>query len=312
MAIKVAVVIVTYNGLQWIDKCVGYLRNSTIPVIPIIVDNCSTDGTASYIEKAYPEVTLIKSDINLGFGRGNNVGLRKALDIGCDYFFLLNQDAWIESNTIEDLITTHKDNMEYGILSPFHLNGLGNKLDFYFTHHLSAKSTPNIFSDLYLSQAKEIYNTQFVNAAAWLISKSCLKNVGFFDPIFPHYGEDEDYANRVLSLGFKIGVVPKAKVFHDRNETNNSNLKLNIQRSYIISIIRIKKSGQSFWSSFLYSLKVDFDSFITLLMFRKFKEAMVKAKVILMLIRNSRQVRNSFLLTKKNIKKIKELDYIST
>ncbi|RDV14869.1 glycosyltransferase family 2 protein [Pontibacter diazotrophicus] len=302
MAEKVSVIIVTYNGIKWIDKCVGFLRNSTIPVTPIIVDNCSTDGTTSLIELTYPEVILIKSDVNLGFGKGNNIGLQKALTLGCDYFFLLNQDAWIESNTVEELILAHQNNLNYGILSPVHLNGLGDKLDFAFSHHISATNTPNLLSDLYFSRPKQIYESKFINAAAWLISRSCLEAVGLFDPIFPHYGEDDDYAFRTLSLGYKIGVVPKVKIYHDRNETNNSNLNLNVQRSYIRSLLKIKNSGGLFWGRFIYALKTDIDTFFTFLMYRRFKEARVKVVVIFRLVKNLKQIHKSYLLTNKSIK----------
>ena len=90
---KVFVIIVTYKGKRWYDRCFGSLRQSTIPLQTIVVDNASNDGTVDYIRENYPEIYLIESKENLGFGKGNNLGLRYALDHGCDYVFLLNQDA---------------------------------------------------------------------------------------------------------------------------------------------------------------------------------------------------------------------------
>ena len=91
---KIFVVIVTYKGKQWYDKCFQSLRESTIPVQIVVVDNTPGDEDAKYIKTHFPEVHLIKMNENLGFGKANNLGMRYALDNGCDYVFLLNQDAW--------------------------------------------------------------------------------------------------------------------------------------------------------------------------------------------------------------------------
>jgi len=56
----------------------------------------------------------------------------------------------------------------------------------------------------------------FVNAVAWLISRECLETIGGFDPLFFHYGEDDNYSQRVIYHGFKIGVLLKVFVIHDR------------------------------------------------------------------------------------------------
>ncbi|GAA4426793.1 glycosyltransferase family 2 protein [Pontibacter saemangeumensis] len=298
MATKVAVIIVTYNGLQWIDKCIGLLRNSSLPLTPIVVDNCSTDGTTSYIENNYPEVMLIKSNINLGFGKGNNLGIEKGLALDYDYFFLLNQDAWIESNTVEELVVANRNNPQYGILSPMHLNGVGSSLDSLFSRYLSSYNIPEIISDLYLSKLQPVYTTNFINAAAWLVSRKCLETVGLFDPIFPHYGEDEDYAHRTLSLGYKIGLVTTVKIFHDRDNREPLNISLNLQRSYIKNVLNIKNLNGKFLANLVFVLKSEIDQLFTYLIFRRIKEAKVKGKVIYKTISNLRPIHKSYLLNK--------------
>jgi GT2 family glycosyltransferase len=62
----------------------------------------------------------------------------------------------------------------------------------------------------------EVYEVPFVNAAGWLLSKKCLETVGGFDPVFFHYGEDDNYCQRVLFHGLKIGVTPQTFLKHDR------------------------------------------------------------------------------------------------
>ena len=102
--VNIYTIIVTYNGMRWVDACFGSLRGSTVPLHTVVVDNGSTDGTPQRIAERFPEVHLIRSDENLGFGRGNNAGIRYALGQGATHFFLLNQDAWIYPDTVERLL----------------------------------------------------------------------------------------------------------------------------------------------------------------------------------------------------------------
>jgi GT2 family glycosyltransferase len=169
---KVFAIVVTYNGEFWISKCLDSLQNSSIPVHIIVVDNKSTDKTIEIIENEFPSVQLIKSEKNLGFGQGNNIGLRIALEENADYVFLLNQDAWIEKGTIATLIEVHRKNEDFGILSPFHLNYDGNLVEYYFSTIINPQSCPNLLNDIYFKRLNHVYVIEFIHAAAWLIYKS--------------------------------------------------------------------------------------------------------------------------------------------
>ena len=154
---KIFVIIVTYKGKQWYECCFTSLRASTIPIQTIVIDNASNDGTCEYIKERFPEIHLIESKENLGFGRANNIGIRYALEKGCDYVFLLNQDAWIEQDTIEKLINIHKLNPSYGILSPIHLNKSKNKIEKGLLHYIADYKTTDfqLISDLYFGKLQE-------------------------------------------------------------------------------------------------------------------------------------------------------------
>ena len=214
---KVFVIIVTYNGKHWYDQCFGSLRASEIPLQTIVIDNASSDDTVSYIKENYPEITLIESDKNLGFGQANNIGMRYALKNDADYVFLLNQDAWIEPSTIKELVNAHKQQPEYGILSPMHLNAEKTTIEkglfalLTYHKHISFE----LISDFYTGLKKDIYDVREANAAAWLLPRQTLETVGGFDPIFFHYAEDDNYMSRVLYHRFKIGLVPKVTICHD-------------------------------------------------------------------------------------------------
>lgn len=214
---EVFVIIVTYNGLAWYDRCLGSLRLSETPLKTIVVDNASTDGTCDYIRRCFPEVMLLPQERNLGFGQANNIGMRYALDHGADYVFLLNQDAWIEPSTLKDLIQVHHNHPECGILSPIHLTADKQHIEPLLLERIVDYKTtdPAFVNDLYLGTLKDIYDTKYVNAAAWLLPGKTIETIGGFDPIFFHYGEDDNYINRVLYHGMKIGLCPRARVVHD-------------------------------------------------------------------------------------------------
>ena len=210
-------IIVTFNGIQWIQKCLDSLQKSTINTTVVIIDNGSTDGTIEYIETHFPKIHFIRSSKNLGFGSANNSGIKFAYENNADYFFLLNQDAWIEPDTIELLIEAHKNNTQFGIISPIHLDGTGKQLDFNFAKYFVRINPELILSDLiFRAGIKKVYEVPFVNAAAWLISRDCISNVGGFSPVFFHYGEDDNYVHRLKYHGFKIGIDSSTFIFHDR------------------------------------------------------------------------------------------------
>lgn len=211
--VKLYIIITTYNAMPWLTKCL----ESTKPYAVIVVDNNSTDETINFIKVNYPEIILLPQTKNLGFGQANNIGITYALKQGADYVFLLNQDAYLENDTIEKLIEVHKKDENFGILSPIHLNGTGDRLDRNFSHYVNYNANPDFYSDFILKKPLlDVYDVPFVNAAGWLITKNCLETVGGFDPVFFHYGEDDNYCQRVLFHGLKIGVVPQVFLKHDR------------------------------------------------------------------------------------------------
>jgi GT2 family glycosyltransferase len=207
------IIIATYNAIPWLSKCL----ESTKPYAVVVVDNNSTDETVNFIKANYPGVTLLQQSKNLGFGQANNIGISYALKQGAEYVFLLNQDAYLDKDTVEKLMEVHKNHNEYGILSPIHLNGNGDKLDQNFSHYLNYNANSDFYSDFILKKPlPTVYEVPFVNAAGWLISRQCMETIGGFDPVFFHYGEDDNYCQRVLFHGLKIGVVPKVFLKHDR------------------------------------------------------------------------------------------------
>lgn len=295
----VYVVVVTYNGMKWVDKCLSSLRTSLLPVTTIVIDNNSTDGTPDYVLKQFPEVHLVRSDKNLGFGKANNIGLKKALVDGADYVFLLNQDAWIEAKTIHYLIQASTRNLDFGILSPLHLNYKGDEIEFYFSTIISPSQCPGLINDFYQSQYKqEIYSIDFIHAACWLITKKCLQHVGGFDPIFFHYSEDIDFVNRCKYWGFKVGIVPTSVFFHFGSHEGLSP-KRNKAFEINYCLILLKDIRYKFLGRFLVFLKNYFDKMTSSLIYRKWDNLFIDISVLFDVIGKVTAVRQSRALSSK-------------
>ena len=214
-------VIVTYNGLKndWIKKSLQSLSVSTQKSNIVIVDNNSSDGTVQHIVNNFPEVFIIQNIKNKGFGKANNQGISHALNHNADYVFLLNQDAYVLKDTLTKLVAVAELNKDFGIISPIHLDGAAANVENDFLNFASPPNTKNLANDAFLNKVEnKLYQTNFVNAAAWLVSKNCFRILGGFSPTFYHYGEDNNFCHRAQFHTVSIGIYPHAFVLHDRDQ----------------------------------------------------------------------------------------------
>lgn len=218
---KIFTIIVTYNAMRWIEHCLQCLKKSTVSVIPIVVDNGSVDGTQDYVPTHFPEAVWMPQKENLGFGQGNNLGMRYALEHEADYVLLLNQDAYLQATAIEEMLKIADGR---NLVSPLHLNGDGSKLDFMFKASLR-RAENSLLDDLLLRQSVEsVYVVGEVCAACWFMPVNMLEEIGGFDPLFFQYGEDNNYYTRLVYHQRKVLVAPRARVFHDRGRHGNVQL----------------------------------------------------------------------------------------
>lgn len=245
---QILVIIVTYNGEKWIETCLNHLSKSTQEIATMVIDNASTDNTKNIIKNKFPFVHLVKERTNLGFGQANNTGMQHALQNEFDYVFLLNQDAYVSPDTISILLSVHEKHPEYGIISPLQLNSAGTALDELFRKFI-VNNYPDSFIEKIENHADdipEIFPVRFVNAAAWFISKDCLKKTGLFHPLFYHYGEDNNYCSRSQFHGFRSGITPMAAVIHDK-EYDHDKHKLLLRQIHLVPLYILldlrKKSG---------------------------------------------------------------------
>ena len=220
---KVATIIVTFNGEKWIKKCLETILESSCSSDIFVVDNCSTDNTISIV-KDFP-VHLEVLPKNEGFGFANNFILKKLTNLDYDYFFLINQDLYVEKNTLNQLVEFSENHPDYGIIAPIQFDGKGEKIDTNFQQYIN------------LSEEKSsYYETSFCNAAAWLLKKNCLKKVGIFNENFQHYGEDRNYCERAKFHQFKIGIVKNTKVLHDRDQKMTTEKAIKLGKIKLLTI----------------------------------------------------------------------------
>lgn len=233
---KVFAIVVTWNGERYVPKFIQSLKGSTIPLQVLVVDNASSDGTLGALARFAPDATVFPLNRNLGFGKANNIGMKYAYDNGAQHIFLLNQDAHVAPDVIKGLLDLQKSNPEFGIVSPLHLDGPGERLDFLFCQHLAkSKNLHQLLSDSLLrGRLRPIYQVDFVNAAFWMLSRSCLETVGLFNPAFQHYGEDLEYAHRVSFHDLRIGIVPSLYGFHDRNQNLSDGVHRQTLQQYLM------------------------------------------------------------------------------
>jgi N-acetylglucosaminyl-diphospho-decaprenol L-rhamnosyltransferase len=152
-------------------------------------------------------------------GKANNIGIEKAYQAGAEFFYLMNQDAWLYQDTMEKMLEiyrNHTNKESIGIISPIHIDGTEKYMDIFLDQYIAANyEKTRMISDLYFQTLKPYYEIRFVNAAHWLLPRHTVETIGGFNPYFFHYGEDNEYVNRIHFHQKKLLLVPGSKAVHD-------------------------------------------------------------------------------------------------
>ena len=266
---KIYAVIVTYNAMRrgWIDRCMKSLEESTVPVVPVVIDNGSTDGTREHLPAAYPDAVWMPQDRNLGFGQANNLGLRYALEHEADYVLLLNQDAALAPDAIEKMLAVSDGK---SLLSPLHLNGDGTRIDEMFRYSL--RQSDNLMNDdlLIRHQLAPSYESGEICAACWLMPIALIRMIGGFNPLFFHYSEDNNYYQRMVYHGVATLLVPDTFMYHDRLLQGNMQA-FNHHRLRRDLLLEICNVNHGFLSAFFRCFKVLLQCYLTRLPLRQYR-----------------------------------------
>lgn len=213
----VAVVVVNWNG--WKDTLAAHeslLADTTIDWKLIVIDNASTDGSLQHLAALPPEVTVVASQINLGFAGGCNLGVETARAMGARYIFFLNNDAMVVPDTLRQLVEAseaHGDTAALGAVVRYHPAGtlqfFGSRRSAYWgtPERLQAPHDVARLSDPYIDTAD-------ILGAAMFVPTALLAKVGGFDERFFLNFEETDWCYRARAEGVDCIVVAKALVLH--------------------------------------------------------------------------------------------------
>lgn len=208
----VSVIIVNYNGADFIEECIESVISQSYTNWEIIVmDNNSTDGSIDLLKK-YPFVQLIESKENCGFAKGNNIAIEHSKG---EFIALLNNDAKADPNWLESLLYNLKQNPQLG--------SCGCKIISYYDSQImdSAGLLINI-SGMSRGRGRNEsingYNTSerilIPSGCAVMYRRSALNEVGLFDEDFFCYCEDTDLGFRLQLAGWECFYVSEAVVYH--------------------------------------------------------------------------------------------------
>jgi len=204
-----------------------YATGGALAVEVIVVDNHSSDGSAEAISRTFPEAVVIRNDRKEGFSANNNKAVRAA---GGEFVMLLNDDTIVHEGALEAMVSFMRDNPQAGAAGAFLVNPDGSP-------QFTGRARPTLAAAAMISlglhrlfpdnpvtaeyfRKADIYEgpqeVQSVNGAAMMLSRSAIDKTGLLDEGFFLFCEDVDYSLRLADAGFKLYLIPEARVTHYR------------------------------------------------------------------------------------------------
>lgn len=205
---SVTAILVSYNSADVIGEALAPLLKRPEIAAIMVMDNCSTDRTCDLIRSEFPSVLLTENPRNEGFGRGNNIALKKIIT---PYALLVNPDAVLQEGALEKLLDAAETYPDAAILAPALYNEQGEL-------HVSFKSDvwqrEKRSSGAPKNNAEGDICAEYLSGAVWLLNMRLMRQVGFFDPNIFLYYEDDDLCLRARRAGCGLVYVPAARVTH--------------------------------------------------------------------------------------------------
>lgn len=221
----VYVLVINWNGLEHLEDCFASLLACTYPNARFfLIDNASTDGSAAFVQERFgsdERVAILACPRNLGWSGGNNVGLRRALEDGADYVFLLNNDTATAPDAISELVAMAESRIEAAALAPkmllfdqpFLLNSLGLECS------IIASSWDRCLGRTDGPQWETPQRVIGVCGGAWFLRVAALRRAGLLPDDFEIYLDDLDLCLRLWDSGYEVWTCPAARVRHKFSAT---------------------------------------------------------------------------------------------
>lgn len=224
---RVLIVIVNYNGKHLLAKNLSSVIQTDYPNFDVVVvDNASVDGSVDFLKKEFATVKVVESKENLGFGRGNNLGVEKFPNY--DAFLFLNNDVSVPKDWLGKLVDVLKSDERIGAVGPkvlYSKNVVGekrivNSAGIYVTKHFVGYDRYCDEDDR--SEFDVIEEVDALMGGAFLVKKSVFDEVGGFSKKMFLYYEDIDLALRIKDLGYLIYYCGTSEVYHDHMASSKS------------------------------------------------------------------------------------------
>jgi GT2 family glycosyltransferase len=225
----VSIITVNYNQLDYTLQLLESLRHTRYRNLEVIVvDNASKQNPDSVIRERYPEAKVIVSSENLGFAGGNNLGINAATG---KYLFFLNNDTEVDANTFDPLVRLFETIPDAGIASPkiLYYNS-GETIQYVGCSNINPYTGRNKregFKEKDSGQYDTLRETDLAHGAAMMVPRSVIDKAGLMPELFFLYYEELDWCETIKNNGYKIYVVPEAKIYHKESMSvgKNSTLK---------------------------------------------------------------------------------------
>ena len=233
---ELSIITVNYNGLN--DTC------ALIDSIPfnedmevIVVDNGSRENEASKLQTRYPYIKTIRSDQNLGFAGGNNLGIKSSKG---KYLYLINNDTVCKDFNPEALINRLKVSPKIGMVSPkIRFAWDNNPIQFAGYTPLSTITVRNRaigFGEEDKGQYDTPHQTPYAHGAAMMLKREVVNKVGFMPECYFLYYEELDWSMMINRAGYEIWYDPASTIYHKESQSTGQNSPL---RTYYITRNRL-------------------------------------------------------------------------
>ncbi len=256
----VSLITINYNSLEvtmeMLDS-VRKLKYSNIEVI--VVDNASKEDPKSILNSQYPEIIYIRSEKNLGFSGGNNLGIKASKG---DFLYFINNDTELIEGSIELILDLFKNVDQLGAVSPliYHHPEVhqseGELIQYAGTtpvNAMTARNTTIGAGEIDKGQFDKPYPTPYTHGAAMMLPRKVVEKVGMMPEEFFLYYEELDWCEQIRNAGFKIYVEPRAKIYHKESVSVG---KMSTLKTFYLTRNRIlfTRRNRSNFEIFLFSL----------------------------------------------------------
>lgn len=256
----VSIITINYNQLEVTCEMLASIRQSSYTHYEVIlVDNASQDNPAAAIAARFPEVHFIRSEENLGFSGGNNLGIQASQG---DYLFFVNNDTEFTPGLIGQLLQLFAERPKLGALSPkilYHPEVVGGQQDLiqYLgttpVNAITARNKTIGEGEKDRGQYSEARPTAYVHGAAMMVPRRVVEKAGLMPTFFFLYYEELDWSERIRAAGYEIYVEPRASIYHKESISvgKMSTLKTYyLNRNRILFMRRNRSRGALFAFSF--------------------------------------------------------------